>query len=79
MIAKTQLQKLSEIKNINKVYLVMEEHTVLHNSNNLLRSLFKRYGEENVVFDISLKDYEIPTKLKESLKVEENYYKEKIA
>lgn len=79
MIAKTQFQKLRQIQNVGKVFLVMEEHAILHNSNNLLGNLFGLYGEENVVIDVSLKDYEIPKSLKEKLKIEESYYKEKIA
>ena len=43
----------------------MDSHTILHASENLLSCLVKKYGENRVVLNISIKDCEIPSNLEE--------------
>lgn len=43
----------------------MDSHTILHTSENLLSCLVKKYGENRVVLNISIKDCEIPNNLEE--------------
>ena len=43
----------------------MDSHTILHTSENLLSSLIKKYGEDRVRLNISIKDCEIPSSLEE--------------
>ena len=41
----------------------MDSHTALHNSENLLSSLNKKYGEDRIKLSISIKDCAIPNSL----------------
>lgn len=43
----------------------MDSHTILHNSENLLSTLNKVYGEDRINLSVSLKDVEIPSGLDE--------------
>lgn len=43
----------------------MDSHTILHNSENLLSTLNKVYGEDRINLSVSLKDGEIPSSLDE--------------
>ena len=45
--------------------LKLDSHTILHNSESLLCGLIKKYGENRVVLNISIKDCEIPSNLEE--------------
>ena len=54
---------MDDIRNINTVNVVMDEHTAFHNSQTLLSSLNKKYGEQKVNLNISLKNCEIPDSL----------------
>lgn len=65
MISKVEAKKLDSIGNINNIYVVMDSHTILHTSENLLSCLVKKYGENRVVLNISIKDCEIPSNLEE--------------
>lgn len=65
VLAKNETRKLNIIKNVEDVYLVMDLHTILHNSENLLSNVYKIYGEDKINFTISLKDLEIPIDLEE--------------
>lgn len=51
---------MNDIRNINTVYVVMDTHTAFHNSQTLLSSINKKYGEQKVNLNISLKSCEIP-------------------
>ena len=52
----------------------MDHHTVLHNSINLLSILSKKIGESNVDLCVSLKNCEIPDKIEEIYREEQNNY-----
>lgn len=43
----------------------MDSHTILHNSENLLSTLNKVYGEDRINLSVSLKEGEIPSSLDE--------------
>ncbi len=45
----------------------MDSHTIFHNSESLLSSLIRKYGEDRVVLNISMKNCEIPGSLKEAV------------
>lgn len=60
VIPKDELKRLNTIKCINNIYLVMDAHTILHNSNTLLSSLESRFSEDKIVVGFSIKDCEIP-------------------
>lgn len=45
----------------------MDSHTILHTSENLLSGLIKKYGEDRVILNTSIKDCEIPSNLGEIL------------
>ena len=63
MLSKNEISKLNIIKNVEEVYLVMDFHTVLHNSENLLSNIYKIYDEDKIKLSISVKDLEIPIDL----------------
>lgn len=63
MISKNEIKKLDSIRNVNNVYVVLDSHTVLHNSESLLSSLYKKYGKQRVKLNTSLKNCEIPNSL----------------
>lgn len=66
-------------KNVDNVYLIMDSHTVLHNSENLLSSLYKIYGEDKINLNVTLKSCKIPSDLDEIFINKENNIIEKIA
>lgn len=66
VISKDEIKKLESIENVNKVYLVMDYHTVLHNSDSLLSNLKKKYSEERLELSFSLNCCKIPEKLIEN-------------
>lgn len=43
----------------------MDSHTILHNSEKLLSSVYKLYSEDRINLSISLKNKEIPSSLDE--------------
>ena len=53
----------------------MDSHTILHNSENLLSSLDKIYGENRIKLNISLQDGEIPSSLDEIFMKKEMLWK----
>ena len=63
VISKKELKKLNIIKNVNNIHVVMDNHTILHNSENLLSSLYEIYPKEKVELHISLKDCEVPNSM----------------
>lgn len=64
VISKKELKKLNIIKNVNNIHLVMDNHTILHNSENLLSSLYEIYPKEKIELHISLKDCEVPNSMR---------------
>ena len=60
VVSKKELKKLNKIQNVNEVHVVMDKHTVLHNSESLLANLYKIYPRRKVTLHFSLKDGEIP-------------------
>lgn len=79
MIPKNEIKKLDNIKNIYNVYLVMDLHTILHNSENLLSSLCKRYGEQKVNLNVSLKNCQIPNTLDDIFSKKDDIFMANIA
>lgn len=79
MITNSEIKKLDKIKNINTVHVVMDKHTVLHNSESLMSILINKYGKEKVELDISLKDCEIPENLESKLADNLERYNQNIA
>ncbi|MBS6252699.1 MAG: hypothetical protein KH434_05685 [Clostridium sp.] len=79
VLAKNEISKLNIIKDVEKVYLVMDFHTVLHNSENLLSNIYKIYDEDKIKLSISLKDLEIPIDLEEKVIKEESSAIKKVA
>ena len=63
-MTKSEIKQLDKLKNIDKVHIVMDNHTILHNSESLLLSLYRKYPKAKVNLHISLKDCEIPKSLK---------------
>lgn len=57
----------------------MDSHTVLHNSENLLSSLYKIYGEEKINLNVTLKSCKIPNDLDKIFINKQNDIIEKIA
>ncbi len=66
------MKKLDGINAINSIYVVMDSHTALHNSENLLTNLHKKYGEDRIKLSISIKDCTIPNSIKELLDKKED-------
>ena len=60
VVSKKELKKLDKIQNVNEVHVVLDKHTVLHNSESLLSNLYKLYPRRKVTLHFSLKDGEIP-------------------
>lgn len=69
VVSKKELRKLNKIQNVKEVHVVMDKHTVLHNSDNLLSNLYKLYSRKKIIVHFSLSDGEIP----ESLEKLNNY------
>ena len=57
----------------------MDSHTILHNSEKLLSSVYKLYGEDRINLSISLKNEEIPSCLDEIFIKSENDFVQNIA
>lgn len=57
----------------------MDSHTILHNSEKLLSSVYKLYGEDRINLSISLKNEEIPSSLDEVFIKYKNDYVQNIA
>lgn len=79
MLPNGEIRKLDNIKNINKIHVVMDRHTVLYNSKSLMSSIIDKYGKENVELYISLNDCEIPESLDARLKDNIQKYNQNIA
>ena len=79
MITNSEIKKIDKIKNIKTIYVVMDKHTVLHNSETLMSSLINKYGKDKVELDISLNDCEIPENLDIKLKDNIEKYMQNIA
>lgn len=79
MITNSEIKKLDRIKNIRTIYVVMDKHTVLHNSESLMSSLIKKYGKEKIQLYLSLKDCEIPESLDLKLMDNAGMYNQNIA
>lgn len=69
------MRRLDKIKYVNNVYVVMDAHTILHNSENLLSCLNKKYGEKCVKMCVSLNNGDIPKELEIIFNKEENIIK----
>lgn len=79
MITNSEIKKLDKIKNIKTIRVVMDKHTVLHNSEILMSSLINKYGKDKVELDISLNNCEIPENLDIKLKDDIKKYMQNIA
>lgn len=79
VITNSEIKKLDKIKNICAIHVVMDKHTVLHNSESLMSSLINKYGKEKVELDISLNECEIPESLDKKLKDNIEKYMQNIA
>ena len=69
------MRRLDKIKYVNNVYVVMDAHTILHNSENLLSCLAKKYGENCVKMCVSLNNGDSPKELEIIFNKEENIIK----
>ena len=69
------MRRLDKIKYVNNVYVVMDAHTILHNSENLLSCLNKKYSETCVKMCVSLNNGDIPKDLEIIFNKEENIIK----
>ena len=69
------MRRLDKIKYVNNVYVVMDTHTILHNSENLLSCLNKKYGENCVKMCVSLNNGDIPKEIEIIFNKEENIIK----
>lgn len=57
----------------------MDSHTILHNSENLLTSLYKIYGEDKINLNVTLESCIVPSELDEIFINKQNDIIEKIA
>lgn len=57
----------------------MDSHTILHNSENLLTSLYKIYGEDKINLNVTLESCKVPSELDEIFINKQNDIIEKIA
>lgn len=73
------MKKIERIQGINSVYVVMDSHTILHNSENLLSCLNKKYGEDNVKLCVSLNNGNIPSEIENNFNSRNESIIEKIA
>ena len=79
VISKNEMRKIERIQGIDNVYVVMDLHTIFHNSENLLSSLNKKYGEENVKLCVSLNNSDIPCELENNFNKKDENIIENIA
>lgn len=79
VISKNEMRKIERIQGIDNVYVVMDLHTIFHNSENLLSSLNKKYGEENVKLCVSLNNSDIPSELENNFNKKDENIIENIA
>ncbi len=79
VISRNEMKKLDEIKSVDNIYVVMDSHTILHNSESLLSGLYKKYGEQKVNLSISINDCEIPDSLEKVFNMQSNNIIENIA
>ena len=79
VISKNEMRKIERIQGIDNVYVVMDLHTIFHNSENLLSSLNKKYGEENVKLCVSLYNSDIPSELENNFNKKDENIIENIA
>ena len=64
-ISKRELSKINDILAINYIDLVLDTHTVLHGSDNLIKDLYNKFGEDKIKIHVSINNYEIPSQLTE--------------
>lgn len=79
MITNSEIKKLDKIRNVSTIHVVMDKHTVLHNSKSLMSSLINKYGKENVELRVSLNVCEIPEELDAKLSDNLERYNQNIA
>ena len=73
VITKNEMRKLCEKDEVNNIFLVMDQHTILHNSNSVIKKLEDIYGEEKINLNFSVRCCDIPNKLKESFNQTANF------
>lgn len=79
MITNSEIKKLDKIRNVSTIHVVMDKHTVLHNSKSLMSSLINKYGKENVELEVSLNVCEIPEDIDAKLSDNLERYSQNIA
>ncbi len=79
IITNNEIKKLDKIKNITRIYVVMDMYTIHHNSGCLMSNLINKYGEEKIDLDVSLNDCEIPESLEIKLESNTKKYNQNIA
>ena len=62
-ISKKELTRIKDIIDINHIDLILDTHTVLHGSENLIKAFYSIYGENKVEIHVSINNCEIPDKL----------------
>lgn len=74
-MTKGEVKKLDAINNVNKVYIVMDKHSILHTSEILLTTIYKKYNKEKIELLVSIKNCDIPEGLKNAFKEKMEYNK----
>lgn len=60
VISNSELSVISSIQDINKIQLILERHSILHNSESILSSLEKIFNRSIIDVSCAVKDLEIP-------------------
>lgn len=68
VISNSELKKLYSKEYINKVYLVLDNHTILHSSESVVKNLVNWYGEDKIQLSYSISECDIPINVIENFK-----------
>ena len=71
-ISKRELSKINDFLNINYIDLVLDTHTVLHGSDNLIKDFYNKFREDKIKIHVSINNCEIPSQLTEKYDKNEN-------
>lgn len=78
-ISKKELARVNNMLNIDYIDLILDTHTVLHGSDNLIRTFYTEFGEDKIDIHASINNCEIPSKLVQKYNIKKNNMQVKYA
>ena len=74
-LSKNEIKRIDDLGDINKIYLILDYHSALHNSYGIIDNLKKICPGENIEVGFSIKNFEIPGIIKDFFIIENKFQK----